>query len=70
MDFTETMFYAEMEGVLPTRFGKINKVISLIKKESSESIDEEHFNNLCFKVGLDPNSISFNEMNYILKSIK
>lgn len=70
MTFAEMMFYAEAEGMLPTRQGKINKLISKIKEIPSYSISENTFNYLCYEVGLNPNSLTYKEINYITKKIK
>ena len=43
MDFAEMMFYAEAEGLLPTRAGTINAIIKDIKDDPRATIDQDDF---------------------------
>lgn len=40
MNFSEMMFYAEAEGMLPTRQGKINKVKNFLSQNPNLSVYE------------------------------
>ena len=70
MDFSETMFYAESEGLLPTRAGKINAVIKEIKDYPGLSIGLEEFEEILNKYGLKYGELTERELRYIDASIK
>lgn len=70
MIFFEMMFYAESEGLLPTRAGKLNAVIKEIKNISDSSIDLDTFKYILKKHGLSYETLSAKEMNYITSLIK
>ncbi len=65
MTFAEMMFYAEAEGLLPTRAGKINAAINEIKAYPSPSIDEKTFCEIIERNGLSFSSLSPREIRYI-----
>lgn len=68
--FPELMYYAECEGILPTRIGKINAIIKDIKAYPEPSIDEKTFIDICNSHGIDYKDFSINEFKYILASIR
>lgn len=68
MKFSELMFYAEAEGLLPTRAGKINAVIKDINNiPYGYEIDLEQILN---KYGLCSSELSDREIRYINASIR
>ena len=69
MDFIEMCFYAEQEGVLPTRKGKINAVIHDLKKYPEDEIPFEIFIKILEKHDLKDSSLSTREIDYINKMI-
>lgn len=69
MDFFETMFYAEAEGLLPTRAGKINAVIKEIKNYPYSVIDKAHFETILSQYDLKYEDLSEKEIRYINASI-
>ena len=70
MTFPETMFYAEAEGLLPTRAGKINAVIADIKKYPYSTIEFADFKEILHKHGLKYEELSERELRYIDASIR
>ena len=70
MTFIETMFYAETEGFLPTRAGKINAVINAVKRYPRPEIEFSEFEKILETYGLKYNSLSDREIQYINTSIK
>lgn len=70
MKFEEMMFYAEAEGLLPTRAGRINKVIQDIKNFPHYTIDFNDFEKILKQNGLDWKNLSPRERKYIDASIK
>lgn len=70
MDFPEMMFYAEAEGLLPTRQGRINAVIRDIKNYPKEEIDFEEFQEILENHDLNYFDLSEREINYINASIE
>lgn len=69
MTFAEMMFYAEAEGLLPTRAGKINAVINVIKRDPRPAIDFKEFELILKNHGLSYNELTPHEINYINASI-
>ena len=70
MTFPEMMFYAEAEGLLPTRAGAINAVINDIKKYPDSTINFSNFQEILEKHGLNYNTLTEKEIAYINTSIK
>lgn len=70
MDFAELMFMAEAEGCLPTRTGKINAIIKAIKNYPSPVIDQSVFESIVNHYGINPQSLTRRELNYINSVIK
>ncbi len=70
MIFPELLFYAEAEGLLPTRAGKINAIINEIKNYPAPVIDQTHFERILNCYGLSINDLSNREINYINASIR
>ena len=70
MTFPEMMFYAEAEGLLPTRAGRINAVITEIKNFPGFTLEFSDFekilknHNLCYK------DLTNQELRYINASIQ
>ena len=69
LDFAEMMFYAEAEGLLPTRAGKINAVIRDIKNHLSPAIDMSEFEEILNHYGLSYNDLTDREIRYINASL-
>ena len=70
MDFAELMFMAEAEGYLPTRAGKINAIVKAIKNYPSPVIDQSIFESIVNHYGINPQSLTRRELNYINSAIK
>lgn len=70
MTFPEMMFYAEAEGFLPTRAGKINAVIKDIKDYPGLSVDLFEFKEILKNHDLKYEDLSEREMRYINASIR
>ena len=70
MDFAELMFMAEAEGYLPTRTGKINAIVKAIKNYPSPVIDQSVFESIVNHYGINPQSLTRRELNYINSAIK
>ena len=69
MKFAEMMFYAEAEGLLPTRAGKINAVINDIKKYPYSEIEFSEFKKILENYGLQYEDLTDREIRYINASI-
>ena len=69
MQFAEMMFYAEAEGLLPTRAGAINAVIAEIKRIPRPAIKFSEFEEILEKHGLRYEDLSSREIRYINASI-
>jgi len=65
-----TLAMAEMEGILPTRFGNLNAAIKDIKDYPSPSIDMDTFENILNYHGLSFNDLSPREKRYIDEAIR
>lgn len=70
MKFAEMMFYAEAEGLLPTRAGKINAVIAAIKNYPFPEIDFLNFEKILNNYGLTYKDLTDREIRYINASIR
>lgn len=70
LKFPELMFYAEAEGLLPTRAGKINAVINDIKNDPRPWVDTNDIEQILQKYGLSCNDLSDREIRYINASIR
>ncbi len=70
MNFAELAFYAEAEGLLPTRVGKINALIKKVKAYPFSTIEKDDFDAVAASVGIDPSSLSAREWRYIENAIK
>lgn len=70
MTFPELMFYAEAEGLLPTRAGKINSVIAAVKKYPRPEIEFSEFEKILENHGLHYKDLSEREIRYINASIR
>ena len=69
MDIGYVFYMAEMEGILPTRFGNINAAIADIKRHPSKSIGMEEFEGILNAHDLSFNDLTQAEKNYIDASI-
>ncbi len=69
MTLMETLFYAEAEGLLPTRAGKINAVINAAKKYPYSRIEFSELEKLLESYGLKYSDLSEREIRYIIASI-
>lgn len=70
MNFAEMMFYAESDGLLPTRAGKINAVIKDIRKYPQAEISLSDFESILNEYNLTYKELTPREMRYINASIK
>lgn len=70
MTFAEMMFYAEAEGLLPTRAGNINAVIAVIKKYPRPEIEFSEFESILSHYSLRYDDLSERELRYIEASIR
>jgi hypothetical protein len=70
ISFPETMYYAELEGLLPTRIGKINAAIKDIREYPSSEIPFSIFVDILNRHGLVYSDLSQRELNYIDTYIK
>lgn len=70
MKFSELAFYAESEGLLPTRLGKLNAIINEIKRVPTSSIDIDTLVSLLNKNGIEIDDLTQKEFDYILKGIR
>ena len=69
MTFQEMMFYAEAEGLLPTRLGRLNAVINEIKELPYNEIKFSEFKEILRNNGLSFENLSLKEINYINENI-
>lgn len=70
MNFPEMMFYAEAEGLLPTRSGKINAVIKDIKAYPALTIDFLEFERILENHELKYSDLTKGEIRYINANLK
>lgn len=70
MKFPELFFYAEAEGLLPTRAGKINAVINDIKNYPGSEIEFSEFENILNHYGLRYEDLTDKEIHHINASIR
>ena len=69
MDFAEMMFYAEAEGLLPTRAGKLNKTIKDVKADPRPEISLTELRWFLNRNGLEFDNLSQKEKEYLIKSL-
>ena len=69
MTFAEMMFYAEAEGLLPTRAGKLNKTIKDVKADPRPEISLTELRWFLNKNGLEFDNLSQKEKEYLIKSL-
>ena len=69
MNFSELMFYAEANGLLPTRTGKIEAVINEMKKNYYSIMDFPVFNQILEKNGLSYDQLTDKEIQYITANL-
>lgn len=69
MDFAEMMFYAEAEGLLPTRAGKLNKTIKDVKADPRPEISLIELKQILNENGLDFDDLSQREKAYLINSL-
>ena len=70
MKMSEIFFYAEEEGLLPTRTGKLNAVIAAIRNYPSSAISFSIFQSILRKNGLEYSELSPRELKYIETKIQ
>ena len=70
MKFPELFFYAEAEGLLPTRAGKINAVINDIKNYPGFEIEFSEFESILNHYGLRYEDLTDREIRHINASIR
>lgn len=69
MDFAEMMFYAEAEGLLPTRAGKLNKTIRDVKADPRPEISLTELKRILNENDLDFDDLSQREKSYLINSL-
>ena len=69
MDFAEMMFYAEAEGLLPTRAGKLNKTIKDVRADPRPEISLIELKQILNENGLDFDDLSQREKAYLINSL-
>lgn len=69
MDFAEMMFYAEAEGLLPTRAGKLNKTIRDVRADPRPEISLIELKRILNENGLDFDNLSQREKAYLINSL-
>ena len=69
MDFAEMMFYAEAEGLLPTRLGKLNKTIKDVKADPRPEISLTELRWFLNRNGLEFDNLFQKEKEYLIKSL-
>lgn len=69
MNFPELFYMAEAEGKLPTRTGRLNAVIKDINKIPTQEIDSDILLSILNKNGIELESLTEKELNYILDRI-
>ena len=70
MEFPEVMFYAEAEGLLPTKTGKINAAIKRLIADPRPEIDTEAFEEILNECGLSLTVLSERDIAYIIKKVE
>lgn len=70
MELAEMFYYAEAEGKLPTRAGKINAVIRDIKNYPAPTIEMNEFEEILNKYGLTFKMLTDREIQRINSSIR
>ena len=70
MDMSYCFYMAETEGLLPTRTGKINKLIKKVIEYPSDTIDEFAFETIANSCGIDPKTLTVREWKHINSAIK
>ena len=70
ISFPEMMFYAEEEGLLPTRRGKLNAIIRDVIEFPTPTIDLFTFKQIILNNGLTFESLSDAELAYINAGIE
>ena len=63
------MFYAEAEGLLPTRTGRLNKTIKDVKADPRPEISLIELKRILNKNGLDFDDLSYREKTYLISSL-
>ncbi len=69
MDFAEMMFYAEAEGLLPTRLGRLNKTIKDIEADPRPEISLTELRWFLNRNDLEFDDLSQREKDYLIKSL-
>lgn len=70
MDFPELFFMAEAEGLLPTRQGKINATIEMLRKMPRYRLGLEDLEIALEQNGLSVNQINPKEIRYISSKVR
>jgi len=68
-DFAEIMFYAEAEGLLPSRAGKLNKTIKDVRADPRPEISLIELKQILNKNGLEFDNLSQKEKEYLINSL-
>ncbi|AXF52443.1 MAG: hypothetical protein [Caudoviricetes sp.] len=61
--------YAVTQNIKHIRKNKINEIIAKIRRDPREEISWEDFRGICYSKGIDFNSLTANELNYIQQEI-
>ena len=70
MELAEMFYYAEAEGKLPTRAGKINAIIRDIKNYPASTIEMNEFEEILNRYGLTFKMLTDREIQRINSSIR
>ena len=69
LNFGEMMFYAEADGLLPTRAGRINAVINDMKDWPYDTMSQDDFEKILVEHELDYDDLTQKEIDYILSKL-
>ena len=69
LSFGEMMFYAEADGLLPTRAGRINAVINDMKDWPYDTMSQDDFEKILVEHELDYDDLTQKEIDYILSKL-
>ena len=70
MDFDFMLYAAEQEGDIPTKTGKINKLIRLLKEDESDVINTNLFLDKLAESGLTPIDLTSEDFEYIRRKVE
>lgn len=65
ISFPEMMFYAEEEGLLPSRTGRLNAVIKEVKAYPADTMPEDEYERVLNKYGFSFSTLTMDDIRYI-----